>query len=143
MAKVTRDQLKAWFMKGLYPIQEQFHHWIDSFWHKDDCLPMSSVEGLTDTLNGKADTSLMQDKQDKTDSRLDTEDKTVVGAINEVKDTVDALSSAEGITYENGAHSAVTNVAEALDDIYSTLDGGDTLQEITAGEVNDLFDTTE
>ena len=143
MAKVSRDQLKAWFMKGLYPIQEQFHHWIDSYWHKDDKIPMSSVEGLTDTLNGKADASLLTDKQDRADNGLDTEAKTVVGAINEVKDTVDALKDAEGIAYTAPSRPAVNTVAEALDDLYAALDGGDSFEEITAGEVNSLFDSTE
>lgn len=84
MAKVSRNQLKAWFRKGLYPLESQFHAWIDSFWHKDDTLPVTAVEGLADALNGKADRAELEGKQDKTDLSLETSDKTVAGAINEL-----------------------------------------------------------
>lgn len=51
MAISSRSQLKAWFQRGLKPLESQFASWIDSFWHKDDAIPMSSVDGLTDALN--------------------------------------------------------------------------------------------
>ena len=51
----TRETLKKWFSRGAYPSAGQFAAWIDSFFHKDDKIPAASVEGLTDTLNGKAD----------------------------------------------------------------------------------------
>ena len=47
--------MKKWFSRGAYPSAGQFAAWIDSFFHKDDKIPAASVEGLTDTLNGKAD----------------------------------------------------------------------------------------
>lgn len=139
MAKVSRARLKAWFMRGLYPTQQQFHHWLDSFFHKDDRLPISSVEGLTDTLNGKADSSLLTGKQDKTDSRLDTEDKTVVGAINELKDTADALKDAEGIAYAAPSRPAVNTVAEALDDLYTMAAAAEKYLPIPETEITRMF----
>ena len=33
------------------PLQSQFAAWIDSYWHKDDQIPMASIEGLDDALN--------------------------------------------------------------------------------------------
>ena len=51
----TRETLKKWFSRGAYPSAGQFAALIDSFFHKDDKIPAASVEGLTDTLNGKAD----------------------------------------------------------------------------------------
>lgn len=51
MANTSREQLKAWFRRGMKPLQSQFAAWIDSFWHKDDSIPMASVEGLADALN--------------------------------------------------------------------------------------------
>ena len=47
----TREQLKAWFRRGMKPLQSQFAAWIDSYWHKDDQIPMASIEGLDDALN--------------------------------------------------------------------------------------------
>ena len=51
MAIVSRDQLKAWFRRGLKPLEVHFHSWIDSYWHKNDSIPMSSIDGLNDALN--------------------------------------------------------------------------------------------
>jgi len=31
--------LKNWFLTGMYPTQEQFHDWMDSYWHKSEQLP--------------------------------------------------------------------------------------------------------
>lgn len=56
----TRETLKKWFSRGAYPTAGQFAAWIDSFFHKDDKIPAASVEGLTDTLNGKADTATVE-----------------------------------------------------------------------------------
>ena len=51
MATTSREQLKAWFRKGLKPLESQFAAWIDSYWHKSDSIPMSSIDGLNDALN--------------------------------------------------------------------------------------------
>jgi hypothetical protein len=48
------EQLKAWFSKGKKPTEEQFHAWLDSYFHKDENIPAESIEGLTATLAGKA-----------------------------------------------------------------------------------------
>ena len=52
--KVSLDTMKSWFKKGLYPTESQFASVFDSFWHKDDAIPMASVQNLTQTLNNKA-----------------------------------------------------------------------------------------
>ena len=64
MAIVSRTQLKAWFKRGLYPLESQFHAWIDSFWHRNDQIPISSIENLAATLNGKANTADLDGKAD-------------------------------------------------------------------------------
>ena len=51
MAVVSRDQIKSWFRKGLEPLEVHFASWIDSFWHKNDAIPMSSIDGLNEALN--------------------------------------------------------------------------------------------
>ena len=53
MAQQTKDQLKQWFRKGLYPTESQFADWIDSFWHKTEQITLSAIAGLTDILNSK------------------------------------------------------------------------------------------
>lgn len=50
-----RITLKSWFVRDLKPLGTQFAAWIDSFWHKDDELPITSIQNLQATLNAKAD----------------------------------------------------------------------------------------
>ena len=78
MAIRSIAQLKAWFKRGLYPTQEQFHDWLDSFLHKEDKIAPSSVEGLTDQLNGKypdADGKLLEQKTAELEDQLNTHEQ--------------------------------------------------------------------
>ncbi|QTV06067.1 hypothetical protein [Faecalibacter bovis] len=49
-----RNTIKQWFKRGLKPLQEHFWTWIDSFWHKNDLIPMSSIQNLTTILDSKS-----------------------------------------------------------------------------------------
>lgn len=60
MAIIDIKQLKSWFSKGIYPKAAHFAAWFDSFWHKNDKIPISAVDGLPDKLNGKYDASEMK-----------------------------------------------------------------------------------
>lgn len=52
--KVSLSQIKSWFKKGMYPTESQFANTFDSFWHKDDTLPLSAIQNLMQILNDKA-----------------------------------------------------------------------------------------
>ena len=54
MAKQTLNTLKQFFKTALKPTQQQFWDWLDSFWHKDDKIPLTSLDGLQDELDKKA-----------------------------------------------------------------------------------------
>lgn len=45
------NTLKTYFETGDKPTQAHFWDWLESFWHKDDSIPIASVSGLSDTLN--------------------------------------------------------------------------------------------
>lgn len=49
-----KNTLKNWFRNKLKPTQEHFWAWIDSYWHKDEEIPVSSISGLENLLNGTA-----------------------------------------------------------------------------------------
>lgn len=51
MAIVSLITIKNWFRTGLRPTQAQFWDTWDSFWHKSDSIPMSSIEGLEDAFD--------------------------------------------------------------------------------------------
>ena len=55
MAKQTLNTLKNWFKTGLKPTQAQFWDMFDSFFHKDDKVPITSVDGLQTEFDKKVD----------------------------------------------------------------------------------------
>ncbi|MGN7990580.1 hypothetical protein ACTJKC_24800 [Pedobacter sp. 22226] len=55
MAKQTLNAIKNWFKTGLKPTQQQFWDTWDSFWHKDQVIPASSIENLDARFDEKAD----------------------------------------------------------------------------------------
>lgn len=50
----SKKTLKKWFSNFMKPVQEHFYAWIDSFWHKDEKIPMASIEGLERIIEGTA-----------------------------------------------------------------------------------------
>jgi len=51
VAKQSKNTLYNWFKKGLKPLETQFRDWMDSYVHKDETIPMASVDGLVNALN--------------------------------------------------------------------------------------------
>lgn len=58
MAQLSRDTLKTFFKTGMYPTEEQFAAWLDSFVHRQDGIPITQVEGLAEALNNISDKEL-------------------------------------------------------------------------------------
>lgn len=48
--KQSISTLQNWFRTALKPTQNQFWDLFDSFWHKDENIPIAHVEGLTELL---------------------------------------------------------------------------------------------
>ena len=51
MSKLSINALKQLFKTGLKPDQSAFWNWMDSFWHKDEKIPLDSLDGLQDELD--------------------------------------------------------------------------------------------
>ena len=49
------NTIKNWFKTGLKPTQNQFWSTWESYWHKSETLPISSINGLGGLLDGKAE----------------------------------------------------------------------------------------
>ncbi|MBR5327985.1 MAG: hypothetical protein IKV31_05530 [Paludibacteraceae bacterium] len=93
----------TWFQKGCKPTAKQFEAVFRSFFHKDDKIPQSSIDGLpaalaakasashTHTLSDITNLSDISKKQDKTDNSLLTTAKNIVDAINELWDKLNEL----------------------------------------------------
>lgn len=63
--------LKQWFSNFKKPTQEQFWAWMDSFWHKSEKIPMDSIEGLGNVIQGTV--SVEQFRNHITDSQAHKE----------------------------------------------------------------------
>jgi hypothetical protein len=46
MAKQIITTIKSWFTTGSRPTQSQFWDTWDSFWHKDELIPIAKIEGV-------------------------------------------------------------------------------------------------
>lgn len=105
-----------WFRTNLIPTQAQFWAVFDSYWHKNEKLPQSSISGLEAVLNNKAEASqlnshindenahpALERKSEKGQENgyvpLDENRKILIGYINSVNDLitggVNALLTAE------------------------------------------------
>lgn len=76
MAKQTLNILKNWFRTGLKPTQQQFWDWMDSFFHKDEKIPLTSIDGIQEEFDKKADKGLIQ-----------------ISDVENLEETLDALSN--------------------------------------------------
>ncbi len=47
---VDKNTLRKWLRTKLKPTQQQFWAWIDSYWHKDEQIPVANIKGLDDLL---------------------------------------------------------------------------------------------
>ena len=71
-----RNVLKGWFKRGDKPLAAQFADWIDSFWHKNEKLPVTAVDGLAEAINSKAEKPLLDELENKMNEAVVEMDRT-------------------------------------------------------------------
>lgn len=140
----SKKTLKKWFSNFMKPVQEHFYAWIDSFWHKDEKIPMASIEGLERIIEGTAsagqllnhlnDTNahraLFENKVDKEDGKgLSSNDYT-----DEEKRTneTNAKKRVVGLTVTGDVTKTLTITLADGETIQATFDDKDTLPENVA-----------
>lgn len=165
---VTLAQIYDWFMTGKKPTQAQFWASWGSFWNKLEQIPISTIAGLTNVLNAKAEKSQFDaHKTDETahaalfDGKEDKTQKGVAGGYvpldefvkiaNEyliiVNDLVTggatSLASAETVktlkTQIDGINTLLTSDNVNLDNVQELVDAIETIQtSLSTILVNDL-----
>jgi hypothetical protein len=55
-----KNTLKEWFKNGKKPTQEQFWAWMDSYFHRDEKIPVETIEGINQILINKADREVVE-----------------------------------------------------------------------------------
>lgn len=123
MKVASRNQLYEWFKRGLKPLQEHFWEWIFSFWHKDDKIPATSIDGLQEALDDKLDKAELGTSIDDAKNELGEYVDEAVGSltddIRDVKDLVDTkYPDADGKALERrvGATEAALTAHEATNE---------------------------
>ena len=140
--------LKQWFSNFKKPTQEQFWAWLDSFWHKREKIPMTSIEGLENVIQGTASAEqlrnhltysqahkgLFDGKVDKVPGKiLSSNDFT-----NELRTKLEGLRNVDisGLLPKGGYTGTAQNLKELIDNIMRILQSPDTeldeLREIVA-----------
>ena len=129
----SKKTLKKWFSNFMKPVQEHFYAWIDSFWHKDEKIPMDSIEGLERIIEGTAsagqllnhlnDTNahraLFENKVDKKDGKgLSANDFT-----NELKQKLEGLQPTDvsGLLPKGGYDGTGQQLKEAIDGLQTKM----------------------
>ena len=163
-----KNTIKDWFRTGLKPTQAQFWATWDSFWHKDEKIPITAIEDIENILNEKADAEafdnhvvdagahadLFNAKEDKNQkgvaggyAPLDELNKLAVQYLNIVNDLVtggsDSLLSAEqGKLLQNqidNINVLLTSDNVNLDNVQEIVDAIETVQmSLSTILVNDL-----
>lgn len=120
MAKTSITQLKNWFKNGLKPLQEHFWNWMDSYWHKDEMIPIDTIAGLDVYFDQVASdiNQVSQNYPTKDAANLSPRDVAswadVLGVIytdEELEVTVE-LSFIEGVEIQSGFNKAVDVILE-------------------------------
>ena len=163
-----KNTIRNWFKTGLKPTQAQFWATWDSFWHKDEKIPITAIEDIENILNEKADAEafdnhvvdagahadLFNAKEDKNQkgvaggyAPLDELNKLAVQYLNIVNDLVtggsDSLLSAEqGKLLQNqidNINVLLTSDNVNLDNVQELVDAIETVQmSLSTILVNDL-----
>ena len=150
MATTSREQLKAWFRKGLKPLESQFAAWMDSYWHKSDSIPMSSIDGLNDALNDH--TVIADDALDTTSTNpiqnapvaTALEGKSDIGHTHSQYLTEHQDISGKQDKTDNSLLSTAKTIVGAINELLSKFqDYLNGIQGVTYAELKNLRDTNK
>jgi hypothetical protein len=67
-----KSTLKSWFETDDKPSQSQFWAWIDSFYHKDEKIPITAIDDIENILNEKADAEDLTNQMGTVNNELNT-----------------------------------------------------------------------
>ena len=86
-----KKTLKKWFSNFMKPAQEHFAAWIDSYWHKDEKIPMSKIDGLSTAIENTVSAKQLLNHLDDTNAHraLFEELKSQIQAIQTVLEVDD------------------------------------------------------
>ena len=114
-----KKTLKKWFSNFMKPAQEHFSAWIDSYWHKNEQIPMSNIEGLSKAIENTASAGQMLNHINDTNAHRNLFD--------ELKSQIQAIQTILQVDDVN---------LDTLQEIVTELKANTKLQELIDKKVN-------
>ena len=118
-----KKTLKKWFSNFMKPAQEHFAEWIDSYWHKNEQIPMSKIDGLSTAIENTVSAKQLLNHLDDTNAHhaLFEELKRQIQAIQTILQVDDVnLDTLQEIVTELKAN---TKLQELIDKKVNKEDG--------------------
>jgi hypothetical protein len=108
-----KETIKGWFTTGSKPTQEQFWAWMDSYWHKDENIPASKIEGLNNNTLELGETSTTAHRGDHGAAAYQHSQSTHVTSSDVATAKSEAISAAatDATSKANAAQSAAISAA--------------------------------
>ena len=114
-----KKTLKKWFSNFMKPAQEHFAAWIDSYWHKDEEIPMSKIDGLSRAIENTVSAGQLLNHLDDTNAHH--------ALFEELKSQIQALQTVLEVDDVN---------FDTLREIVTELKANTKLQELIDKKVN-------
>jgi hypothetical protein len=125
-----KDTIKSWFETDDTPTQAQFWAWMDSFWHKDEKIPIDAIEDIEGILDAKADAEALTNHLD---------DEAAHTALFEAKENTENKGVADGYAPLNELAKIAAVYLNIVDDL--TTGGSDALASAeTVKQLKGLID---
>lgn len=116
-----KNTLKQWFSNGKKPDEQQFWAWLESYWHKDEKIPIETIQDIQNILSGKANTELISEILKKLDGKAD-------------KETVQLL--------EDYVHALINDTISGVDTTYSSSKINELISNILSPDIVENSTTT-
>nr|DAK29860.1 MAG TPA: hypothetical protein [Caudoviricetes sp.] len=114
-----KKTLKKWFSNFMKPAQEHFAAWIDSYWHKDEEIPMSKIDGLSRAIENTVSAKQLLNHLDDTNAHR--------ALFDELKRQIQAIQTILQVDDVN---------LDTLQEIVTELKANTKLQELIEKKVN-------
>lgn len=129
----SKQTLKNWFSNLKKPTQHHFWAWLDSYFHKEEKIPMQNIEGLENALQDTASSTQInnhfldnQAHKDLFDLKVDKEEGKQLSSENftsELKEKLENMQNIDPSNYlQKGTFSGTAqDLKTAIDDILAIL----------------------
>ena len=114
-----KKTLKKWFSNFMKPAQEHFAEWIDSYWHKNEQIPMSKIDGLSTAIENTVSAKQLLNHLDDTNAHR--------ALFDELKRQIQAIQTILQVDDVN---------LDTLQEIVTELKANTKLQELIDKKVN-------